>query len=227
MKAGIPIGLGYFAVSFAFGIMGADGGLSVFDTTMISLLNLTSAGQFAGLNVMLAHGSLVELALTQFVINLRYALMSFSLSQKVEHTAPTWQRMIMAFGITDEIYAVCAAEEGRLSPFFAYGAMALAIPGWTLGTFSGAFLGSVLPERILSALSVALYGMFIAIIIPPARKRKTVAGVVICAMALSTLFAVLPVLKTVSSGFVIIITTLLTAGVAAYFFPVTEEEAES
>ncbi|MBR0173844.1 MAG: AzlC family ABC transporter permease [Lachnospiraceae bacterium] len=227
MKAGVPIGLGYFAVSFAFGIMGVEGGLSVFDTTMISLLNLTSAGQFAGLNVMLAHGSLIELALTQLIINLRYSLMSFSLSQKVEQTAPTLQRMIMAFGITDEIYAVCAAEEGRLSLFFAYGAMALAIPGWTLGTFSGAFLGSVLPERILSALSVALYGMFIAIIIPPAKKRKTVAGVVICAMALSALFAVLPVLKTVSSGFVIIITTLVTAGAFAYFFPVTEEEAET
>lgn len=169
-----------------------------------------------------------EMALTQLVINLRYCLMSFSLSQKLEKNISTGHRLAVAFGVTDEIFGVSASQEGRLSPWYNYGVMSMAIPGWTLGTLVGAVLGNVLPGFLVSALNVAIYGMFLAVIIPPAKKNKSVLGVVIGAMAISTVFAVVPVLNKVSSGFVIIITTLIVAGLAAHFSPIPEEkEAES
>ena len=222
MRAGVPIALGYFAVSFAFGLLGTEGGLPVFQTVLISALNLTSAGQFAGLTVMLAHGSFMELALTQLVINLRYMLMSFSLSQKIEKHATILQRLTLSFGITDEIFAVSSAHEGDTPPAFVYGAMAVSWPGWVGGTFLGAALGSILPQIVLNALSVALYGMFVALVFPTARKERAVAYTALGAMALSTLFHVLPALNRVSGGFVIIIATILSAGAAAVFFPVEE-----
>lgn len=225
LKCGIPIGLGYFAVSFAFGMSAVKGGLSVFEATMISLLNLTSAGQFAGIDVMFGGGSLVEMAVTQLIINLRYSLMSFTISQKYDRSYPFWHRFIVAFGVTDEIFAVTAAQKGKVSPFFNYGAMALSIPGWTFGTLAGAVSGSILPAFITSALGVALYGMFIAIIIPPAKHSKVVAGVVLAAMALSTVFKFAPYLNRISGGFVIIIVTVIVSGIAAYFFPHTGKEA--
>ncbi len=202
------------------------GGLSVFEATMISLLNLTSAGQFAGIDVMFGGGTFVEMAVTQLIINLRYSLMSFTISQKYDRSYPFWHRFLVAFGVTDEIFAVTAAEEGKVSPFFNYGAMALSIPGWTFGTLAGAVSGSILPAFITSALGVALYGMFIAIIIPPAKHSRAVAGVVLAAMALSTVFEYAPVLSRISDGFVIIIVTVTVAGIAAYFFPHTGKEAE-
>ncbi|MBQ1311869.1 MAG: AzlC family ABC transporter permease [Blautia sp.] len=223
LKDGIPIALGYFAVSFTFGIKAVDGGLSIWQAVLISLTNLTSAGQFAGLDIIIAMGSYWEMALTQLVINLRYCLMSFSLSQKLRRDVPWVHRFFVSFGVTDEIFGVSASREGKVHPFYSYGAMCVAVPGWTLGTLVGGFFGSILPEFILSALSVAIYGMFLAVIIPPARKEKAVRFVVIGAMAVSTLFAVVPFLKKVSSGFVIIITTLLVAGAAAYLAPIKEE----
>lgn len=225
VRDGVPIGLGYFAVSFTFGIMAAGAGLSVWQAVLISLTNLTSAGQFAGLGIISAGGSLGEMALTQLVINLRYSLMSFSLAQKLENNAPQAHRFVMAFGVTDEIFGISAVQEGRLSPYYNYGAMCVAIPGWTLGTLAGAVSGNLLPAFLVSALNVAIYGMFLAIIIPPAKKNRAVLGVVIGAMAVSSLFALVPALKSVSSGFVIIITTLLVAGAAAWLCPVKEEEA--
>ncbi len=224
LKDGIPIGLGYFAVSFTFGIQAVTGGLTVGQAVLISLTNLTSAGQFAGLTIILDGGSMWEMALSQLVINLRYALMSFGLSQKLEKGRHPLHRFIVAFGNTDEIFGISASQKGKVSPYYNYGAMSMAIPGWTLGTLAGAVLGNVLPAIIISALGVAIYGMFLAIIIPPAKKNKAVLLVVILAMVISTLFAVVPFLKVVSSGFVIIITTVLVAALGAYFFPISEGE---
>lgn len=224
IKDGIPIGLGYLAVSFTFGMMSVSSGLSIWQAVLISMTNLTSAGQFAGLDIIVAGGSYWEMALTQLVINLRYCLMSFSLSQKMRRDEPWAHRYLVAFGITDEIFGVSASQEGKVSAFYNYGAMCMAIPGWTLGTLLGAISGSLLPDFIMSALGVAIYGMFLAVIIPPAKKNKAVLLVVVAAMAVSTLFAVVPGLNKVSSGFVIIITTLVTAGGAAYLCPVKEDE---
>lgn len=224
IKDGIPIGLGYLAVSFTFGMMSVSSGLSIWQAVLISLTNLTSAGQFAGLDIIVAGGSYWEMALTQLVINLRYCLMSFSLSQKMRRDEPWAHRYLVAFGITDEIFGVSASQEGKVSAFYNYGAMCMAIPGWTLGTLLGAISGSLLPDFIMSALGVAIYGMFLAVIIPPAKKNKAVFLVVVAAMAVSTLFAVVPGLNKISSGFVIIITTLVTAGGAAYLCPVKEDE---
>lgn len=223
---GVPIALGYFAVSFTFGMMAVSGGLSVWQATLISLTNLTSAGQFAGLDIMIACGSLWEMALAQLIINLRYSLMSFSLSQKLERNLAPWHRFAVAFGMTDEIFGVSASQPGRLNPFYNYGAMSVAVPGWTFGTLAGAIAGNIMPGFLASALSVAIYGMFLAVIIPPAKKHRAVLKVVVGAMAVSTLFACTPVLNKVSSGFVIIITTLAVAGMAAYFCPIEDGEEE-
>lgn len=223
---GVPIALGYFAVSFTFGMMAVSGGLSVWQATLISLTNLTSAGQFAGLDIMIACGSLWEMALTQLIINLRYSLMSFSLSQKLERNLAPWHSFAVAFGMTDEIFGVSASQPGRLNPFYNYGAMSVAVPGWTFGTLAGAIAGNIMPGFLASALSVAIYGMFLAVIIPPAKKHRAVLKVVVGAMAVSTLFACTPVLNKVSSGFVIIITTLAVAGMAAYFCPIEDGEEE-
>ena len=224
IRDGIPIGLGYFAVSFSFGMLAAAGGLSVGQATLLSLLNLTSAGQVAGLNLIMAGSSYVEMALTQLTINLRYCLMSFSISQKLERDIPQFHRYIVAFGITDEIFGVTASRRGRVSPWYSYGAMSMAIPGWTAGTKLGAVSASLLPGFITSALGIALYGMFLAVIIPPAKKNRAVLGVVVGSMAMSTLFQAVPLLQRVSTGFMIIIVTVAAAGTAAFFCPVATDE---
>ena len=223
VRDGIPIALGYFAVAFTFGMMAVSAGLTTGQSVLISLTNLTSAGQFAGLNLIVAGGTYYEMALTQLVINLRYCLMSFSLSQKLERKTAPWHRYLVAFGVTDEIFGVSASQEGFISPWYNYGAMCVAIPGWVLGTLAGAVSGNLLPEFMISALSVAIYGMFLAVIIPPSKKNKAVLAVVIASMAVSSLFAYIPVLQQVSSGFVIILTTLLVAGAAAWICPTQEE----
>ena len=226
MHDGIPIALGYFAVSFTFGMAAVTGGLTIGQAVLISMTNLTSAGQFAGLGFILSMGSYWEMAMTQLIINLRYCLMSFSLSQKLEKSGNPLHRFLVAFGVTDEIFGVSVSQPGKVSPYYNYGAMCVAIPGWVIGTLAGAVLGNILPEAVTNALSVAIYGMFLAIIIPPAKANAAVMKVVIAAMVVSTLFAVLPVLNQVSSGFVIIITTLLVAGLAAYFYPIEEKEVQ-
>ena len=203
IQDGIPICLGYIAVSFTFGIMAKNAGLSTWEAVLISLTNLTSAGQFAGLSLITASASYFEMAFTQLIINLRYSLMSCALSQKIDN--------------------VSVSRPGRITPWYSYGVMALAAPGWTLGTFLGVVSGNILPDRIVSALSVALYGMFIAIIIPPARDNRIIGTIVLISMAASFLFTKAPMLCQISSGFRIIILTILIAGIAAYFFPVKEE----
>ena len=224
---GIPIALGYLAVSFTFGMMAVQGGLTIWQAVLISLTNLTSAGQFAGLDIIIAGGSLWEIALTQLIINLRYCLMSFSLSQKLRRDEPWGDRYAVAFGVTDEIFGSQCQQNGeRYSAFYNYGVMSVAIPGWTLGTLLGAISGSILPAFIMSALGVAIYGMFLAVIIPPSKTNRAVLLVVLGSMAVSTLFAWVPALSNVSSGFVIIITTILVAGLAAWLCPVEEENAK-
>ncbi len=223
-KNGIPIFLGYFAVSFTFGIAAHESGLSSFQAILISATNLTSAGQFAALGVIAGMSSYIEMALTQLVINLRYCLMSSSLTQRFAPDMKSYHRYIIAFGVTDENFGVASAyPHENVPPAYCYGIMAASIPGWVLGTAFGAVMGDVLPASILSALGVALYGMFIAIIVPPTRANKTLLGIVGVSMLASLGFAVAPILKEISDGFRVIILTIIIASLAAYFFPIKEE----
>ena len=223
---GIPIGLGYLAVSFTFGIMAAGAGLTAPEAVLMSFTNLTSAGQFAGLGIIQAGGSLLEMAAAQLIINLRYCLMSCALSQKFSPDMPFLHRFFVSYGVTDEIFGVSVCRQGELSPFYNYGLMGTAVPGWTLGTLLGALSGGLLPAWLLSALNVALYGMFLAVVIPPARENRILAGVILISMALSALFSWLPALNGLSSGTVIIVLTVLIAGGAAWLFPVKEDEED-
>lgn len=226
LKDGVPIGLGYLAVSFTFGIMAKGAGLTTWQSVIMSLTNLTSAGQFAALGIIQTGAPFLEMAAAQFIINLRYCLMSCSLSQKIAHETPFFHRFFMAYGVTDEIFGVSVCKQGSLNPFYSYGLISAATPGWTFGTLLGAVSGSLLPPRLLSALNVALYGMFLAVVIPPAKGNKALTGVILASMGLSYLFTLTPVLNHISSGFKIIILTLIIAGAAAALFPVKEENAD-
>ena len=223
LKDGVPIGLGYLAVSFTFGIMARGAGLDTWQAVAMSFTNLTSAGQFAALGIIQAGAPFVEMAVAQLIINLRYCLMSCSLSQKLESGIPSFHRFLMAYGVTDEIFGVSVCRPGMLSPFYNYGLICVAVPGWTLGTLLGAISGDLLPARLLSALNVALYGMFLAVVIPPAKGNRILTGVILASMALSFLFTRIPALDHISSGFKIIILTIMIAGAAAILFPVKEE----
>lgn len=224
LKDGIPIGLGYISVSFAFGIMAVSNGLTWWEAVLISMTNLTSAGQFAGLNIILAAGGLMEMAVTQLVINLRYSLMSISLSQKVDRTMDGIYRWLVGFGITDEIFAVAQGRAGKVNRQYMTGLIVLSYIGWSLGTFLGAVCGNVLPEIISNALSVALYGMFIAIVIPNMKTDRKVAAVVGIAVFLSCCFTWIPVLKQISTGFTVTICAVVASLVGAVFFPVDVEK---
>lgn len=225
LKNGIPIFLGYLAVSYTFGIQAKSMGIATLQAVLISATNLTSAGQFAALSVIATAASYIEMALTQLVINLRYCLMSSSLSQRFDTKMNPIHRYLISFGVTDEIFGVSSAyEKENVPPAYCYGLIAASWPGWVLGTALGCISGDILPPSVLSALGVALYGMFIAIIVPPAKNNKVLLGIVIISMLLSLGFAVTPVLKEISSGFRVIILTLVIAGMAAYFFPIKDEE---
>lgn len=220
---GTPIGLGYLAVSFTLGIAARNAGMTSFQATLMSITNLTSAGEFAALGVMAAGASYTEMAVTQLIINLRYLLMSCALSQKLDPKSSIVHRFLVGYGVTDEIFGVSIGTPGKLNPFYTYGQICVAAPGWALGTCLGVIMGNVLPARIVSALSIALYGMFIAVIIPPARKNRILAGLIVVSMAASLLFAKLPLLSSISSGTRIIILTIIIAGIAAVLFPIKEE----
>ena len=219
---GLPIGLGYLSVSVAFGILAVGAKLSAFFAWLISASNLTSAGQAAGVEVIAAGGTLIEMALTQLVINLRYSLMGFSLTQKLDKSFTTPKRLILAFGITDEIYAVAASKKGKISASYMAGLMVLPFIGWTGGTVIGAVASQLLPEFIASVMGIMLYGMFLAIFIPEAKKSRAVLLTVIIAMASSVVFRY--VLTFVSGGFAIILSALIAAAVCALLFPVKEDE---
>ena len=221
---GVPIGLGYFSVSFAFGISAVAAGVPVWGAALISMTNVTSAGQFAGLSLMAAGASLAEQALTQLVINLRYALMSLSLSQKLDPAIGLLERLLMAFLNTDEVFAVASSQKGMVGRRYYYGLMLAPSLGRSAGTVLGAAAGSILPEAARSALGIAIYGMFLAIIIPPAKKHPAVRRVLLLAVFLSCLIAWSPLSQVISSGFSIILCTLAAAGAGAWLFP--REEAE-
>ena len=225
LSDGVPIALGYLSVSFTFGIMASAGKLPVVIAVLISMTNLTSAGQFAGLNLILGGGSLVEMALTQLVINLRYALMSISLSQKMHKSVTLSDRFLIAFGNTDEIFAVASAKPGEVGKKYMLGLILLPFFGWSGGTLLGAAAGNILPESLTSALGIAIYGMFLAIFIPAMRRSRPITVVVLVSVALSCAFAYLPGLKNVSSGFVIILCALAASAVGALIAPVDQADA--
>ena len=223
LRDGVPIALGYFSVSFSFGIMALKGGLSVLRAAITSLTNMTSAGQFAGLQIIIAGGTLLEMAATQLIINLRYALMSLSLSQKLSGNVTLWQRFIIAFANTDEIFAVAMSHNRELTFSYMVGLQILPIIGWTSGTACGAVAGSMLPAAINSALSVALYGMFLAVVIPAAKKTRPVLLMALLAAAISCILYYVPLFQGISAGMSIIICTVAASVVGAIVFPVKEE----
>lgn len=223
IRDGVPIALGYFAVAFALGIAGKKAGMSAPQAGAMSILMLASAGQYAAITVIAAGGGYIQMAVTTLIVNLRYLLMACALSQKVDPELKLRHRFIMSYPITDEIFGIAMSVEGRLNPFYNYGAASIAAPGWTAGAFLGAAAGAVLPERIENALSVALYGMFLAIIIPAAKKNRIIAGIVAVSMLCSFVFTKAPVLCEISSGMQIILLTVVIAGAAAYLFPIKEE----
>ena len=224
VNRGLGVGIGYFSVSFGFGAMAASKGIGALDAALISISNLTSAGQFAGLTLLVAGATLWEVILTQLVINSRYALMSLALSQKMGKDIGFWPRWLVAFINTDEIFALAIAEPGKLTTPFMLGLGTAPVIGWTGGTLLGALAGSVLPLNIRTALGVMLYGMFIAIVVPPARQERAVLAVVVLALVFSCLFAWVPALQAVSSGIAIVICTVAAAAFCAWRFPIAEEE---
>ena len=224
VQRGMPVGVGYFSVSFGFGAMAAAQGMKALDATLISATNLTSAGQFAGLTLILASAGLWEMILTMVVINSRYALMSLALSQRMGKEIGLLPRLAVAFINTDEIFAMAMAEQGKLTTPFLLGLGLLPVLGWTGGTLMGALAGSVLPLAVRTALGVMLYGMFIAIVVPPARQERPVLAAVALALILSCLFTWVPGLKEVSAGISIVVCTVVAAGVCAWLFPIPEQE---
>lgn len=224
-KAGIPVCIGYFSVSFGFGAIAVVQGLTIWQAVLLSASNLTSAGQFAGLTVIAAGAAMVEMILTQLVINSRYALMSLALGQRLGQDVGIGRRLLVAFFNTDEIFALGMSREKQLTTSFFVGAGAVSALGWISGTALGAFAGSLLPENIRMALGMMLYGMFIAIVVPKAKEEKSVLVCVIVAVLCSCLFAWMPWLKEISDGLAIVICTVIAASVCAVLFPVKEEEA--
>ena len=218
LKDGIPIALGYFAVRFSLGISMVAAGISSVDGAVMSLTNLTSAGEFAGVRIIAVGGTLAEMALTQLIINLRYSLMSLSLSQKLDESVTFWKKLIIAFGNTDEIFAVAMNHQKSLTLPYMLGLQSLPIVGWTLGTFLGAIATGLMPEKVSIAMNVMLYGMFIAIVVPNAKKSKPVLIVVCIAVSLSCLFYYVPFLHQISEGISIIICTVVAAIIGAIFF---------
>lgn len=221
LKAGVPIGLGYLSVSFAFGMMARSGGLPLGITVLISMTNLTSAGQLAGLGILLSSASITEMILAQFIINLRYALMSLSLSQKLDSSIRFFDRFILSFGITDEIFAVASSNESVGRKYLS-GLIVIPYFGWTLGTLFGGIAGDILPATITSALGIAMYAMFLAIIIPPSKRFAPVFKVCILSILISCLMHFLPIFHALSDGFIIIICAVIAAGFGAIFFPIQE-----
>lgn len=224
IRDGLPICLGYVSVSMAFGLMAVKSGMPVWAAVLISLTNLTSAGQFAGTNLLLAQSTYIELMMTTFIINIRYFLMSLSISQKVDKEFGLKERLIASFGVTDEVFAVSMQRRKELSFSYMLGLIATPILGWTSGTLIGAVATSLLPAALTDAMGIALYGMFIAIIVPPAREHKSVLFAVILAILASYAFTYLPILSALSGGWSVIIITVVVSALAAWLFPVPEEE---
>lgn len=224
MRDGIPISLGYFAVAFTLGIHARNAGLNVFEATLSSLLTNASAGEYAAFSLIRQAAGVMEVIIMTVVINARYLLMSCALSQKLSPDTPLLERMMLGQCVTDEIFGISAAYPQQLDPVYSYGAFSVASPGWALGTALGVLMGNILPSNAVSALSVGLYGMFIAVIIPPTKKDRVLTGVVAGSMALSCVMSVWPLFDFISEGMRTILLTVLIAGAAAVLFPVREEK---
>ena len=227
LRDGIPICLGYVSVAFTFGLMCTENGLPFWIAVLISLTNLTSAGQFAGTALIIAGGGLLEIGITTFVINLRYMLMSLSISQKVDAKLSVPKRMAMSFGVTDEIFGVSMQKKGNITFAYFMGLMMLPILGWSGGTLVGAVAVSLLPDMVRSALGIAIYGMFLAIIIPPARTERAIAWVIAIAGLISCVLYYVPLINSISGGWMIIICAVVTSSIAAILWPVPDEEEAS
>ena len=225
LKAGVPIGLGYLSVSFTFGIIAVSYGLSWWQALLVSMITVTSAGQFAGIGMMAQPGQSVAMLISQFTINVRYSFMSVSLSQKLEPKFSGIYRWLLGFFMTDEIFAVASAEKEVTRSFFA-GLAVIPYIGWSIGTLIGALLGGVLPHRVMSALGLAIYGMFVAIVVPDMKKGIQIIMVVACAALISCLFYYVPMLAGINSGLAISISAILAAAVGAVCFPVKMEDEE-
>lgn len=224
MRQGVPVGLGYFVVSFTIGIAARKADLTPVQAAVMSFTNNTSAGQFASFALIASGAPYLEMAISQAVINLRYCLMSCALSQKLDKELPFYHRLFVAFGVTDEIFGLSISQKGKLDPWYTYGVMSVAIPGWSLGTLAGVLSTGVLPQTFLNAMNMALYGMFIAIFMPAAREDKKLLPIIAAAMALSALVHMAPLFDFISSGMKIIVLTLAISGAAAVLMPVPEEE---
>ena len=226
LRRGLPVGMGYFSVSFGFGAMAVSQGVRAWEAALISLTNLTSAGQFAGLTVIVAAAGLWELVLTQLIINSRYALMSLALGQRMGQEIGLLPRLVIAFFNTDEIFALAMARREKLTVPYLLGLATLPVLGWTIGTLCGGLAGSVLPAAIGTALGVILYGMFVAIVVPAAKADWRIFIAALLAMALSCCFAWIPALARISQGLAIVVCTVAAAAVCAAAFPVDEEAAQ-
>lgn len=222
-RDGIPIALGYFAVAFTLGIAAKNAGFTPIQALICSATNLASAGQYAGFTMVKENASYIMMAVMILVANARYMLMSGALSQKFDPKTPLIHRFLVAYSVTDEIFGICISVPGKLNPLYAYGAMLLTVPAWSLGTYFGVIMGNVLPANVVSALSVGLYGMFIAIIVPAAKKDKVILLLIIISMAASGLCEILPLIRTIPSGLRIMILTVVISAIAVIIKPVTDD----
>ena len=221
---GIPIALGYFSVATAFGLIAVNGGCTAVEALFISMLNVTSAGQFAGVTVMASAGSYIEMAMTQFLINARYSLMAISLSQKVDSRFTTLPRILLSTFITDEIYAVAIGQKEDVSAKYYAGLSCLPYVGWAAGTFIGANMGNILPQVLTTSLSIGLYGMFIALVVPVVKSSRKTLIIVGISLAISCLLYFIPAFDKVSAGFAIIISAVIASAAGAALFPIDDEE---
>ena len=226
IKDGIPICLGYFSVSMAFGLSAVKMGIPAWMAVLMSLTNLTSAGQFAGTTLLASGGAYLELIASMLIINARYFLMSISVSQKLDGRFTIAKRLMVAFGITDEVFAVSMQRKGELTFHYMMGLIATPVIGWTMGTLTGAVASTLLPPILSDAMGIALYGMFIAIIVPPARESKSILLAVLMAIALSYAFAYVPFLSNISGGWSVILVTVIVSGIVSVIYPIEEKEEE-
>lgn len=224
LKKGVPICLGYLPVSFAFGVMCVNGGISPIVATIISLTNLTSAGQVAGVTLMMQCASIFEIAFTVLIINLRYILMSLSLSQKIDPKTPWYKRILMSFSITDEIFGIASIEKKEIKLSFMMGLLTTPLLGWVLGTVLGSFFAGMFSEKLLASMDIALYAMFIACVIPVAKKQKNVLFCAVIAIVISCILEYIPIFSFIGLGFKVIIATIIACTVASFVFPMKEDD---
>lgn len=222
MKDAIPVGLGYFAVSFSLGIAAGAADFTIVQSALLSLLNLSSSGQYAGLVLTREQAGIVELILMILIANARYLLMSCALSQRLDPDMPFWHRFLIGYGVTDEIFGLEIASQGYVRPSYVYGMYLTSVPGWVIGTALGVFMGNIMPPVVAEALNVAIFGMFLAIIVPPSKENHTALGFVVLAFAASYLASVIPVVRDISSGTRTLVLTVLISAAAAALFPVKD-----